>query len=202
MKDKVKELLGTGLPNNVVATATGISESQITQWMSEEEFAGEVQTLRTMNLAKATERDNKYNSLEDSILEIMEEKLTNYGLTWKPGELARILAIVNGAKRRGAPTEVSGQVARSVVPLQLPPVIVAAFVVNGHNQVVEVEGRTVATISASKVVRELENRSKGRTLNVIEDKRDMEKAHQTLDNIRKVLALPVADVLSPLAQQL
>lgn len=202
MKEKVKELLGTGLPNNVVATAVGISESQVTQWMSEESFAADVQELRMKNLTEATQRDSKYNTLEDKVLELMEDKLTNLGLALKPVELSRIMSVLNAAKRRGAPAELNSNSPKTVVPLILPTIIMQKFIVNGHNQVVEVEGRTIATISASKVIKELDDRSKNRDNNVKANSEDIERAAITLDNMRKVLALPVADVLSPLAQEL
>lgn len=202
MKDKVKELLGSGLPNNVVADAVGLSEGAITQMMSDESFAAEVQELKIKTLTEATHRDSKYNSLEDKVLEMLEEKLTNFAPMFKPMELSRLMTALNAAKRRGAPAELSASTPKQVVPLILPAVIMQKFIINGNNQVVEIDGRSIATISASKVIKELETRSQNREANVPANAADIANAARTLDNMRKVLSLPVHDVLSPLAQEL
>lgn len=158
LKEKLKELLGLNLPNLVIVSAVGCSEEDITDAMADEVFREEVMKLRVKNLAENAQRDNKLNKLEDRIIEKLEELFESGMLINKPMELVRMLGIVNAAKRRGTGPENTNVAPRPTVPLVMPVTIAAKFTVNVQNQVTSVEGRTVATMPASAVVKQLEEK--------------------------------------------
>lgn len=188
MKDKIKQLLGLNLPNNVVATATGVPEAEITALLSEESFAKEVAELRIKNLSEAAQRDQSYNLIEDSLLEKMKDQLDNgmFGVA-NPGLILKAIAIVNAAKRRSAPAELASQVSRPIATLVIPISIAAKFIVDSKNQVVEVAGSSLATMSASGVQKALTKLREGETYeNQAEHEKDTARAQERLVNLKKI----------------
>lgn len=129
------KLLGNGVDQEVVATALGVSPSYISQLLSDPEFAKQVAELRLLNLESATDRDSKYDKLEDNFLEKLEN-VAEY--MTKPREIAAVLATLNKAVRRGVRPENAPQVKQDVVVLNFPTVIQQTFVKNHVNQVVAV----------------------------------------------------------------
>lgn len=194
MKEKVKALLGLNLPNSVVASATGLPEEQISAFLSEEDFRKEVQELRLKTAVEGAERDSAYNAIEDGLLNKLREAIDN-GFIVKPMEVARILQIINAAKRRTTPVEMAQQNNRTVLQLVMPVSIAAKFVVNQKSQVVEVEGRTIATMPASGVVAALEEKQKQEQKNAEAHKMDEDRARERLEGLQKLSHLPVHAVL-------
>lgn len=199
-RNKIKEMLGFHIPNNVVASALGVSESLISQLLSEEEFAREVQDLKLKNTLQHVTRDREYDSIEDTLINKLKEKLEN-GLSFtKPSEILAAIRIVNGAKRRSTPSEVGTTAgARALINLQLPTgtEFAARFVLNGNNQVIEVAGRPLATMGAKSVISQLEKLHEARSdpAQQQHQKQDEENATQQLRNLVKLEELPVADLL-------
>lgn len=134
-KDRALKLLGNNVEQEVVATALGVSPSYISQLLAEPEFAARVAELRLLNLESATDRDSKYDALEDKLLSRLEE-VSAYMV--KPREVAGVLLGLNKAVRRGVRPENAPQVKQNVVVLNFPTVIQQKFVVNEANQVVAV----------------------------------------------------------------
>jgi hypothetical protein len=191
---KAKPLLGIGLPHNIVAAAIGASEGLISQWFGDEAFAKEIADLRATHAAEAVSRDLKYNSLEDQILEKLEEKMQ---MIWDKKELLGALRIVNSAVRRGSPQELGGKTQIQVVQLQLPEsgAFAARFVLNSQNQVVEIAGRSLATMNAKGVVQKLEEMKKAQEKNEKVVRDDAQAAQDRLRNLQSLTHLPVAEVL-------
>jgi arginine/lysine/ornithine decarboxylase len=193
-KDKARELLGAGLENSVVASALGVSASLVSQWLSEETFADEVQTLKLVNLTQATERDRKWNTLEDKLLDKLEfllPTLTN------PAVVLQALRTVNGATRRSNPRELEPVANQTHVHLHMPSLLAAKFVVNPANQVVEVDGRSIATMPANAVVKELERRKQLQEIipHPSQDAIDKARAQERIDNLAKLSFLPVHELV-------
>jgi predicted transcriptional regulator len=201
VRDKAKELLGLNLPNNVVASAIGVSESQVSQWLSDEQFALEVQELKLTNFAEHATRDRKYNKLEDLVLQKLEEKLDSGLFFTSPREILSAITVLNKAVRRATPAELgAGAGNRTIVNLQLPEnsAFAAKFILNGQNQVVEIAGRSMATMSARGVVKQLEEKVKNRENNPVATKKDVETATDAAVLLRSLVTqetLSVADVL-------
>lgn len=162
--EKIKELLGNGLSNEVVATAVGVHPSYISQLMADEQFSAEVVSKRTQTLTAATIRDRSWDGLEDSLLNKLAEKVEQ-DLIYKPMDLLRALAVVNNAKRRGTSAQESLVVHQNIVTLNLPTVVVNSYKKNSNGEVVEVttpEGKaqTLVTMPAAALMQKLGTENK------------------------------------------
>lgn len=156
-KDRIKNLLGSGLSPELVASAVGCEPSFISQLMSDNDFAFEVAKIRAEDLESLQGRDKKYDSIEDLLLERLENVLP---LMMKPRDILSALQVINSAKRRaadiinplGAGTKV---VIQNVVQLQLPEKVVQTFERNINNEVVSVEGKSLVAMPTSELLKEM-----------------------------------------------
>lgn len=199
-RNKIKEMLGFNIPANVVASALGISDGLVSQLLSEEDFAKEVHELRIASSLQHVTRDKEYDSIEDTLIERLKERLENPLHFTKPSELLAAIRVINGAKRRSVPTELSGAGSgRTVLALQLPAntEFAARFVLNDKSQVVEVAGRPLATMGAKGVIAKLEQLHESRKdpAQAIHHKQDETEATNRLRSLVKMEELPVADLL-------
>ena len=147
-QDRVIQLLGSGLSAEVVATAVGCEPSYISQLLADDEFAKKVSELRIQNLQAATKRDNKWDEIEDKLLDKLKDSVE---YIMKPREILAALATVNGAKRRGATAQESLTINNTVVNLTLPQKAVHNFVVNQTNQVIGVNDQSLLTMPSMNV---------------------------------------------------
>lgn len=125
-------LLGSGIAPETVAASLGISVSRISQLLSQEEFAARVAELRFQNLAKHNERDNAYDSLEDTLLERLRDCIP---LMHRPMELLKAIQVINTAKRRGQSTPESIIEKQQIIQLNIPAQIINKFQTNIQGQV-------------------------------------------------------------------
>src|ERR1700752_1131434 len=95
VEDRALALLGSGLTSVVVSSATGVSESRISQLMSDPIFSARVLEMRFLQTAKHAERDNKWDQLEDALLDKIAALLP---MMMRPMEIAKLLALANAAK--------------------------------------------------------------------------------------------------------
>jgi len=195
MIDKIKELLGLGLEGVIVASAVGCSESYVSQLLSDDTFAADVQALRLANFAEHASRDRKYDSIEDTLIAKLEGMIP---LMARPETVLRAIATINGANRRAAPSDGGGTgnvTNNTFVSLKLPKVLAAQIMLNPSNQVVEVAGKTVASMPASGVAKQLEDL---RARQVATKHLQAEAATEAIEKIQKLTKLeflPVAEVL-------
>lgn len=149
-EERAIAMLGSGIPQNQVALALGVTESMISQMMSGEEFAGAVNDLRFKSLSRNTAIDDKYLQLEEQLQNKLEKVLP---LIAKPRDVIMALTAINNAKRRGAQVQdTAGTRSTQIVNLSLPVSIVNQYVSNGNNQIVEVRdesGKSQSLITAS-----------------------------------------------------
>lgn len=147
LEERALELLASGIAATSVANILGVDDSRISQLISQEEFA-------TSLMEKKFERQQRYNVLDDKLdsleLQVIERLEDTIDVIHKPLELARMLQVLNTAKRRGttAPTNVDNE-KRTVVNLTMPVQIVNKFQVNAQNQVVRTEGQDLVTIQSN-----------------------------------------------------
>lgn len=151
-EERALKLLGSGTSQEVVATALGVSPSYISQLLAKEDFAQKVAELRFVSLQDATNRDGKYDEIEDKLLKKLEDILPYFA---KPREIVSAIVAINGAKRRGAKNESNIHVQQTVVQLNLPGAIKQAFLVDPNNQVVQVGERDLTTIDAKSLLSRL-----------------------------------------------
>jgi predicted transcriptional regulator len=156
-EERALKLLGDGLPSSAVAAALGISESRVSQLISDPEFAGRVAELRFKNLSSQTERDSKYDTLEDELIEKLKNQLP---LMYRTPEILAAMKIVNGAKRRGAETSSPLASQATVLNITLPMKIIQQFTTNLNNQVVKTGDQDLVTIQSgnmTKLISEVPN---------------------------------------------
>lgn len=125
-------LLGSGISPSVVAASLGVSESRISQLLSDDAFATQVATLRYEALQKHNARDSSYDSLEDKLLEKMEDCIP---LMHRPMEILKAISVINAAKRRGSSTPDSITEKQQIIQLQIPIQIINKFTTNLEGQV-------------------------------------------------------------------
>ena len=149
IKDKIVQMLGTGLSAEIVASATGVSPSYISQLMSDQQFSSQVITLRMANISEVSARDKKYDALEDKLLEKADSMIP---FIHKPGEIFRFLTQINAAKRKGSFAPDTSSLHNSVViNLTLPDKLVAKYKVDINNQVIEVGELPMVTMSSGSL---------------------------------------------------
>jgi len=146
-------MLGNGLSPGVCASALGVSESYISQLLSEESFAQQVTAKRFASLQAATTRDKSYDSIEDALITKMQDLLP---MMYKPMEVLRAITVINAAKRRGASAPENTVINQTIVQLTLPASITSRFVTNAHNQVVEAGEQQLVTIQSTSLTKRLE----------------------------------------------
>jgi len=151
---RILEMLGNGLAPAVVSSALGISESYISQLLSEESFSQQVTALRYANLQAATTRDRSYDAIEDELIAKMKDLLP---MMYKPMEVLRAITVINAAKRRGADAPDNTVIHQTVVQLTLPTAITSKFITNAANQVVEAGEQELITIAASNLTHKLDS---------------------------------------------
>lgn len=138
-------LLGQGLSPESVAAAVGVSVSRVSQLLSDPEFAGKVAEARFESLAKHNTRDNKYDSLEDTLIDKLSDCIP---YMMRPMEILKSIQVVNQAKRRGAsaPEQLLSQ--QTVVQLVLPTQIFQNFTTNINNQVIKAGSQDLVTVQS------------------------------------------------------
>lgn len=153
-EERALSLLGDGVDPETVASALGVTPGRVSQLLADEEFAGQVATLRYENLSKHNKRDSAYDTLEDRLRAKLEK---NLALIMRPEMIIKALQIVNNLKRRGqsAPNQVVNQ--QSIVSLTLPTKIVQKFTTNTYNQVVIAGGQSLETMQSGTLLKKLES---------------------------------------------
>jgi len=170
IEDRVLNLLGQGIPAETVASALGVSPGRISQLLSDDIFSQKVVELRYSSLQKHNARDEKYDSLEDRLLERLEKTLP---LMMKPETILKAIATINGAKRRGQSTPESITNKTTVVNLILPTKITQKFSVNENNQVIKAGNLDLTTIQSGDLRAQIE-RKQSEQLEQLEDLRELE----------------------------
>ena len=149
-EEKALRLLGSNIPNHAVAQATGLSDSRISQLLSEDWFKSRVNELRYTALIKHNELDDRFDSLESKLTEKLERTVD---LMFRPQEIVRTLQTVNSLKRRGVSSPEATNVQQPTLSLVMPTVILQQFTKSGNNQVVQVDSTPLITIQPEQLLR-------------------------------------------------
>lgn len=143
-------LLADGIPASQVASTLGITESAVSQYASDEQFAAKLAELRFEKLRKHNARDSELDALEDSLIKQLKQFIP---LAVRPMEIARILQVVNAAKRRGAsaPQEIS--MSQPIIKLSIPSMVInnVAVKVDVNNQVLSTADQSLVTIPSNQI---------------------------------------------------
>lgn len=144
-ESKALKLLGAGHGPEIVAQACGVSTSRISQLLSDPVFSAKVLELRYSVLQKHNDRDESYDSLEDTLIKKMKDIIP---FMMKPGEVLAAIRIINGAKRRGVSQATNEGTHTTVVNITLPAILKQQFVTNINNQVIKAGSQELITIQS------------------------------------------------------
>ena len=170
MKEQIASLLVAGVSRKQVAAATGVSEGYISQLVNSDE---EFQRI-TANTGDP-EHDSKIDALERDALAKMQG-LLQYETNLM--RAAKVFQIANNAVRRSQ--GVSSNENGPVVSITLPAAMAVGIKVTTDKQVVEIAGRSMATMSSQQVQEKLKEK----------------KATQLLEDATPVIAPRVAKELA------
>lgn len=154
-EERAIALLGTGLSPEVVASALGVTPSAISQMMSREEVALRVTQLRYEALQKHNTRDTNYDTIEDALLEKMQELLP---LMMRPMEVLKAISVVNAAKRRGQSAPEAIHQTHQVVQLLMPVSVVQNFQVDIKNTVIKTGEQDLLTMNPKHLLAKVKER--------------------------------------------
>ena len=144
-ESRALSLLGSGIAPHTVAASLGISQSRISQLLSDENFAAQVAELRFKSLAKHNEHDDKLDLMENDLIEKLKDCLP---LMHRPMEIIKAIQVINSAKRRGASTPEAIVEKQTVIQLVVPVQIINKFQTNMQGQVVSVGEQNLLTIQS------------------------------------------------------
>jgi hypothetical protein len=144
-EDRALALLGSGIAPETVAASLGVSASRISQLLSDESFASRVAELRYESLAKHNMRDSSYDSLEDALIEKMQDCIP---LMHRPMEILKAISVINAAKRRGQSTPESIIEKQAIINLTVPVQIINKFQTNLQNQVIKAGDQSLLTMQS------------------------------------------------------
>lgn len=177
VEERAISLLGAGVLPTQVAATLGVTDSAISQLLSQSEFASAVAQLKFQSLQKHNERDAKYDSIEDTLLAKLE---TSVSMMYKPHEILKAIQVINGAKRRGVSQTENISSQQTVVQVVLPSKVVSQFTVNAQNQVTQAGSQSLITIQSGELLRRAEADSP--TQGEQSERKQITYAHHTISS--------------------
>lgn len=174
LREKLLGFLAAGASQTVAASAAGCSDGYVSQLLQEDSFRDQLALRRAARLTDDVKHDETLAAAEDLALKTVRQKLP---YVRSPLEAARIYQILNNANRRVQ--EGSGAVgAEGVdqVTIVLPRAAKARIQLNSSNQVIEVEGRSMATLPSRnlpQLAQEIREKDKKRASDVLENVRSV-----------------------------
>ena len=149
------QLLGQGVSPSQAAAALGVSESQISQYLSDEDFSAALQAQRASATAEDLAYDEKLDRVEEEFLGRIEQKAAFANLQ----QSLQAFKVLNGAKRR-KDSRIAPQSTGSgtIVNITIPVAVIPHYVTNSKNEIVEVEGKTMVSANPKRLEEMLRQR--------------------------------------------
>lgn len=158
MKDRIRNLLISGLKPSEIASIVGCTPSYVSQLLADAEFKASVQEGIIAAQAEKTEEDhidNRYQNLEHKILSSVEESLSEASLMEKVRALEMINKRQDSRHARKNPAPTGPIVNVNVVSLALPQqaLLHRAPIVqmNGNKEIVAIDNQPLAPLSSDGV---------------------------------------------------
>ena len=172
LREKLLGFLAAGVPQTAAALACGCSDSYVSQLLTEDSFRTLLAERQSGKLATAVAHDESLEATEARALAALSSKLP---FVKGPLEAARIFQILNSAKKRVLEAPNVGAAGSQQVTIVLPKAAQVYIQMNAQRQVIEVEGRSMATLP-SKALPALSARLK---------EADEQRAELVLENVRR-----------------
>lgn len=146
-EEDILRLLSDGHSQETVSTTLGITPSQISQYLSKDDFRSELSVRKSKKLEKYKKLDDGYDRLEQKVMDKLEQSIM---FVSKPGELTAILTRLNAAKRRMSDPSTNNAVPiQQIVQVVLPTAIIHQFTKTAEGHVVAVDSKSLVTIPSS-----------------------------------------------------
>jgi len=154
-QERIQELLGAGVSQVQAALAVGVDESYVSQLMAEENFRAAVVAKRAESAALRAGTDKSIDSIEDKAWKKIEQLIP---LETNLMKLLKVATAANAAKRGTSRDATAGNNAGTVVNITMPQSALVEFKMTTDKQVVEIDGRSMNTMSSAKVQAALRER--------------------------------------------
>ena len=144
LQEKLLGFLAAGVPQTAAALAAGCTDGYISQLMQEPHFRKLLAERGAAKLEVALKHDTSIEAIESRALTAIGDKLP---FVRSPVEAAKIFQILNSAKKRLHEQPGGGSnEALQHVTIVLPRAAQIHLQMNSLRQVIEVEGRSMATL--------------------------------------------------------
>lgn len=154
-KKKVIDLLAASITPATIAQTLNCDPSYISQLLQDPVIMEAVVAKRVAKVTKVAETDDKVQDIR-SVLVAQIAKVAPF--TTKITELCMALNTIDKmASRLPSSNNTESDGTQAVVNLVMPKQMAVHFVVNNANQITEVEGRVLETMSANRVFEQLES---------------------------------------------
>ena len=180
MKDKIIEMLGSGIPATQVASAVGCDDSYISQLLSIPENYERVVQLKAEHFSSYLAQDQRADDLEAQALERVGQLIP---FITRPAEAVRVYGVLNAAKRRTVDAASAAQAVAQTVSLELPAAARVRFTLTADRQVIEIEGRSMTTMPAKSIAAQLEQRNASRLLRASVPTKLMNASQQIIEAV-------------------
>lgn len=160
VRDRIVSYLGQGIQQSVVASSCGVTPAYVSQLLELEEVREAVALLRSKELEVSLETDRSIERIERKALEMVDRKLP---FVKNATEAAKVFATLNAARKKAVVGDQASDVAAAQqVVITVPKGAQLLFKLNPNNQVIEVEGRSMATLPSSGLAA-IQQRLRGET---------------------------------------
>lgn len=157
-KEQIIALAESGIAPALIAKRAGVSESYVSQVLSEDSIRARTIKAQLAVLDERTARDAKYDAIEDELLEKTKKLVP---ALYKPQDIIKVLLMINRAERRGASSQQLAELANSrqdsVVPLELPERVRTKIIKSHTREVISVNGRGLITKDSRTLLQEIES---------------------------------------------
>jgi hypothetical protein len=196
LKEKLLGYLAADVSQAAAALACGVSDGYVSQCLEEAEFLNALAVRRAGKLEKFIKHDETVESLEQRALDVLGQKLP---FVRTATEAAKVYQILNSSKKHATPDQSTADaLGAQQVTITLPRAAAVQIQLNPQRQVIEVNGRSMATLP-SRSLPALSTLTAAKTLETSETlkTKDINKAAQILDNteVHKTIINGVVKVL-------
>jgi hypothetical protein len=153
-RDKIIEMLSRGYSQTVVSAAVGCTDGYISQVVADPEVRDLISAKRLEVLSRRVEADDSIDDLETKALKRLHQLIP---MIIKPMEALRVFEVANKATRK-TKEPVSADTRGTIVNIVMPEIAAVHFKLSSDRQVVEVEGRSMATLPSQQLNQKLSER--------------------------------------------
>lgn len=153
---QIISLAEAGVAQSVIASRCGVSASYVSQILHEDSLKTKVLEAQLSLLDERTQRDSKYDAIEDILLEKLRARLPDI---YKPQDILRSLLAINKAERRGATSQQLAELANTkestVVALELPERMRTRILKSHTKEIISVNERALITKDSRVLLEEI-----------------------------------------------